>query len=316
MNIRLQSILGFVIWLIWLFLNWPIDPFQLTYVSALILAAPLWLLPIAWQLTSVSQKLIHACLPAATLLSTAFLLEQGWVAAMLSVPWLVLTMVAAFQKWRFRKRRIFRKPADLCHLVAYLYLPVGAIWAVADRLGFQPMGFSPAIVLLTVAHFHYAGFMLPLLSGWAVGNLQGSWLRLSAYGVALGVPLTAIGITAAQFDMPAVFELIPATIMALSGMLTAWAHWILFRTYPQAKGRYYWLFAGTALFGGMLLALLYGWRSVFPISFLSIPWMHAIHGSLNAAGFALPALLGWHLHLNHSPSRRKKRVVARRMELS
>ena len=43
----------------------------------------------------------------------------------------------------------------------------------------------------------------------------------------------------------------------------------------------------------MLLAALYGLRFYLPVAWLDIPWMRALHGSANALGFALPALLGW-----------------------
>lgn len=34
-------------------------------------------------------------------------------------------------------------------------------------------------------------------------------------------------------------------------------------------------------------------RHVYLIPALSIPWMYAVHGTLNAIGFALPAVFGW-----------------------
>ncbi|GJM34853.1 MAG: hypothetical protein DHS20C18_38540 [Saprospiraceae bacterium] len=43
----------------------------------------------------------------------------------------------------------------------------------------------------------------------------------------------------------------------------------------------------------MILAMGYGWRHYFPISFLDIPWMYAVHGTLNSIGFAATGLVGW-----------------------
>ena len=57
-----------------------------------------------------------------------------------------------------------------------------------------------------------------------------------------------------------------------------------------------WLLCGLALMGGMLLALGYGWRTVVFIPQLTIPWMYAVHGTLNAIGFALPGILAWWLY--------------------
>ena len=44
-----------------------------------------------------------------------------------------------------------------------MMLPVGGAWMAADWLAIQPMGFDSLIVRLTAAHFHFAGFVLPLV---------------------------------------------------------------------------------------------------------------------------------------------------------
>ncbi len=43
----------------------------------------------------------------------------------------------------------------------------------------------------------------------------------------------------------------------------------------------------------MLLALDWAAGHVFPVPHLSVSWMVATHGLLNAVGFALCALLAW-----------------------
>ena len=53
-----------------------------------------------------------------------------------------------------------------------LYLPIGAGWLVLYRLGVRPLGFADVIVLLTGVHFHYTGFVLPIVAG-----MVGRWLR-------------------------------------------------------------------------------------------------------------------------------------------
>jgi hypothetical protein len=43
----------------------------------------------------------------------------------------------------------------------------------------------------------------------------------------------------------------------------------------------------------MFLAALYGSRQLLPLEWLTIPWMRALHGTVNSLGFALSALLAW-----------------------
>ena len=53
--------------------------------------------------------------------------------------------------------------------------------------------FSDAIVQLTAVHFHYAGFALPIVAGYAASYLGRSPLVPAL--VIIGVPATAVGIT-------------------------------------------------------------------------------------------------------------------------
>jgi hypothetical protein len=56
--------------------------------------------------------------------------------------------------------------------------------------------------------------------------------------------------------------------------------------------------SGVCLFGSMVLAGLYGSRTIVSSGLPNeqeIEWMRALHGSANALGFALCGLLGWRL---------------------
>lgn len=285
--------IGFFLWLLLTF-NWlPVSTFSLTYVHILVLAAPLWLIPLAWQLLDVEDWTKFLGVPASISLGIAFLFEPSLISGILTIPWLFLTAVLAWTKlmdWRIDKSRIIH---HLCQLSAYLFLPIGAAWAFADRLGFQPMGFDSTIVLLTVAHFHYAGFLLPTITALALPNVPDQWGRLIGWSVILGIPLVAIGITTTHYNLPIWIEVLSVTVMTFGGFMTGLLY-LLLGWKNKAKGfGILWLLAGLALMIGMVLAFCYGWRSVFIIPILSIPWMYAVHGTLNAVGFALPAVLGW-----------------------
>ena len=285
--------IGFFIWTVFSLISLPTTAFSLNYVQILILAAPLWLIPSLWQLLDTPEWIGYLGVPAGVLLAIGFLIKPSILAALFSIPWLLLTTILAGQKlndWGVAKS--LTSP-HLCHLSAYLFLPIGAAWAFADRLGFQPLDFDATIVLLTAAHFHYAGFILPTIAAFALPKFNQKWNRIIAWAVILGIPLVAIGITGTHLDLPTWIEVLAVTIMVFGGFSTGLLHSGLgWKNLKKGYGKL-WLLAGLALMAGMLLALGYGWRHYYLIPTLTIPWMYAVHGTLNAVGFAVPAILGW-----------------------
>ena len=56
----------------------------------------------------------------------------------------------------------------------------------------------------------------------------------------------------------------------------------------------FWLGASAfSLLVGMMLALLYALRIWLPLPWLHIPWMWAVHGSVQVFGFTVGGLVGW-----------------------
>src|SRR5262249_7945588 len=153
------------------------SPFETAWAILLLLLAPLVLVPLGLQnLVPRFERDMHRSwtiaarlqLPAALLLSAAFLVDRGLVAAALALPWLgVSGLLAGVGLMKLRRSRL-GSLQDFSAVMACIYLSVGSAWAVLDRAGFRPLGFEPVIVLLTAIHFHYAGFVLPLLTGVAV----------------------------------------------------------------------------------------------------------------------------------------------------
>jgi hypothetical protein len=169
---------------------------------------------------------------------------------------------------------------------------------VLSRLGVAPINFDPVIVLLTAMHFHYAGFLLPLMTGLAGRRLRTRLARLAALGVILGMPLTAFGITTSQLGLGHVPEMLAVMITALAGLTAAGLHLQLAarRTRRRLVG-ICWLIAGLSLAFSMVLALMYGSRFYYPMAWLDIPLMRALHGSANGLGFGLIGVVGWYLHI-------------------
>lgn len=277
--------LGLAAWLLFAFIILPTSPFSLHWVYVLLLAAPLWLIPLHFKTIKVHPILQTWAVPMALPLVAAYLIEASWIAGLLALPWLLFCVFAFFKS--------YPNVPNYCAKAAFLYLPIGAAWLFADRMAWQPLGFSSTIVLLTAAHFHYAGFILPMMTAEVLGFYKKKWTILVRWGVILGIPLVAIGITTSQLDWPAPIEVFAVTVMAVSAWCVGLLHLILgWRHRFQAFGGL-WMLCGLALMIGMSLAFLYGWRYYYSISFLSIPWMYAVHGTLNAIGFAIPGILGW-----------------------
>jgi uncharacterized protein (UPF0548 family) len=219
------------------------------------------------------MQVLAYILPAALFGAISLSMETGNWAALLATPWLLLCFATS---WSGR-RAVW--PA----LAGSLYLSVGAAWFWADRMGLNPMGFGDGIVRLTALHFHFAGFALPVLTGILLQIRDRWYVRCAAFGVVVGVPLTAIGITATQFRLGHWPETLAAATMSLSGLFTALVLLgLAFSWRSFALG-----LSGATLLFTMVLALMYGMRAFWPALALGLDGMRAVHGSLNGL-LALP----------------------------
>lgn len=299
-----SALLGAVCWLMTALALRP-SPLHLRWGILLLLLAPLVLVPLAMSRTELVfgvgiearlHRLASALqFPAAPLLAISFAFPEGKWAGMLALPWLATTaLISATGILNAYQARMKQPPEDLSVNAGKAFLVVGGVWVVLSRLGMRPLGFDPVIVLLTGIHFHYAGYLLPLMTGWA-GKLRPTSLsRLASIGVIVGVPMTALGITLTQLKIGAAPELAAALLTAAAGGLTATLHFKLAvdRSFPKAT-RICWAIAAASLSIGVVFAAMYGTRSLLPMAWLEIPLMRAIHGTANGLGFGLFGVLGW-----------------------
>lgn len=239
-----------------------------------------------WRLAAVLQ------LPAALLLLLSYATPAGRLAAALTLPWLAFTALAALVGL-LRLLELGPRPlAELAVDAALVFLPVGGTWLLFSRWGRPLLGFGEPLVLLTAAHFHFAGFALALLTGLAGRALPGRGASAAAAGVVAGVPLVALGIALSPRGFPVV-EWLAAWWLAAAGLLVAGLYLRL------ATGRGPTLLAllpalaGSALAVSSLLAAVYALGSFTGAGWLDIPTMVRFHAVANALGFALPALGFW-----------------------
>ena len=294
-------LVGLAAWLVALVVKRP-SPFEVEWARLLLAFAPLVLVPLGLPIyrgskakgwAKVAWRVVEwATLPAAMLFGFGIVfLEPGALSALLVVPWLLLTACLALLGLQRARGHLRGRLAELCQDLALVFVVVGSGWAMLDRLSIRPLDFDPVIVLLTAIHFHYAGFVLPLVTGILLQDEKSGFARIGGIGALVGIPLVAIGITATKLGWGTSLEVVAAWVLGGSGLIVSW---LLLR---QALGsgsyvRVLWLIAGASLAGSMVLAILYGSRPFLRVAWLDIPHMRALHGTANALGFALCGLVG------------------------
>jgi hypothetical protein len=286
-------------------------PFDGKWTARIVILAACVIVPLGLRIVSLERLGIGidrlgrvartAQLLGGFLLAYALLQPQGWTAALLACPYMAATATVAvwglLRAWQHRRGPL----GDLTIDAGLIYLAVGAFWAVLDRVGLQPLGFDPAIVLLTAMHFHYAGFTLLLLTGLAAQS--GDRLsQLNCVAVVAAVPLVAVGITTTQLGFSPAIECLAAWGMAIGGLLTAVQY---VRMASQSRWpvliRSCWSVVAASLVFSMWLAALYGSRAFLPLPWLDIPWMRALHGTANSVGVGLVGVLGWTMRRKSGP---------------
>lgn len=296
---------GLGIWLLWLLAKLP-HPLDANWGRGILLLAPLVAVPLAMEVLVrtapfSSSKILRSAqnwqLPAAAAFALAFSMENGGLAVLLVLPWVAVLSMLAWVGLQQIIKGAWRNAASFSLSAGLAYLVVAGIWAVLERAGLYPFGFNPEIVFLTIVHFHYAGFLLPVLAGLATRKLDHPIsLQILCFLTVAAVGLLAVGITLTQFGVGTDWELASAWFMALSAAgVAVWHLRMAFLKDIPLNIRLLWVFSAASLLGGMLLAGLYGSRFLAPVAWLDIPMMRALHGSLNAVGFGLCGVLGHYL---------------------
>ena len=286
------------------------------WVHALLMLSVLVLLPLGLRIggkaESPKSRWVEGI--SAHLLGLSFLVSPVDIRAMIAddpelrrivplgflfaLPWLLVRTRSAFCVLIWWVRHGVSGLADFCTRSARVFPAIGAAWLVANRAGWTPWNFDPLIVLLTAAHFHHAGFTLPLMAGLNAKAKPGCWTRLSCVAILLGVPLVAVGITCTHFGVLRFVEPFGVTILVLGALGVAVSQ-IKRGLEPEHRriARVGFLVSGVSLFAAMLLAMSFGLRYLIPQFALTMPQMWMIHGTLNAFGFGLFGILAWRASL-------------------
>lgn len=163
------------------------------------------------------------------------------------------------------------------------------------RLGVQPFDYGETIILLTVVHFHFAGFAAPIIAGMVGRMLAARQSRSSkifpliVVALIAAMPLVAAGITLSPL-LGLIGTLILATGLFLLALLT------LVRALPaitSTAARILLVIAALSSCVAMVLACLYAYSIVSHTLIIRIPTMAMTHGLLNAFGFVTCSLIAW-----------------------
>ncbi len=298
---RTNAAIGLVLWLLLMLVHRP-EPMSFDWPLVLIFLGGWVLVPFSRALMAVDFTAMDSALgkwiaqlqlPTMNCLAMANLAPEGFARSSLVLPWLGLSLLMGWQAWSVLKKESTALARKIS-LFGWLQLPVGAAWLLADYSRYQPLGFDPQIVRLTAAHFHFAGFILPLMAGFLLARNENWVCRMAAVGSAGGVAMVAGGITSTKLGFPLALESILAGSFCCFVLLLS-----LCQLRYALQIRSWWLaLSGASLGLATTFALLYALRFWVPLAWLHIPRMWAIHGSLQVFGFASCGLIGWRLQFS------------------
>jgi YndJ-like protein len=294
---------GALAWLIFLFIRTTDSP-QTELIHKIILFAVFVVVPLALSLVATPDR--HGKHPlfyrsavfaqpfGAFACMVSFLLHPGLVAALLSSLWLAINVLTAlFGISRFLQRGL-HPIEESCIDAGMFYLPVAGVWLVVSRLNIQPFGFGAMIILLTVVHFHFAGFAAPVIVGMTGRVLATRTHPQRLFNILVASIIGAMPLLAAGITFSPLLALVGAILISTGLFLLAILiiGWILPTIGPLSK-RVLLIITSLSSCSAMALACAYAYSIVARTVILDIPTMAMTHGLFNAFGFVTLSLLVW-----------------------
>lgn len=298
---RISAVGGVVAWLL-LLLTTTSDLRETQVIHKVVFFGMLVVVPLGLSLVPLPDeqgpwlyRLAVLIQPVAAVPAIAsFYVNTGPLSASLSAAWFILSaLIALIGLMRLKSRG--RHPIEELSIDAgLLYLPVAAVWLIVYRLGIQPFDYGETIILLTVVHFHFAGFAAPIIAGMS-GRVLATRkhpqlvFRLSVFAIVASMPLVAAGITFSPWLGLIGTLLLSAGLMMLAVLTVGWVIPVV----APLTTRFL-LFAGAlSSCTAMVLACLYAYSLPMKLLIIDIPTMALTHGILNAFGFVACSLLAW-----------------------
>ena len=288
---------GVVVWLITLLLTTS-DSEQTELVHKVVFWAMLVIVPLGLSVIadeSALYKLLMFAQPVAALFTiSSFFVQKGVLSAVLASAWLILNLLVALLGLLRLTKSGFHRLEELSIDAGLLYLPVAGAWLVVYRLGVQPFDYGEMIILLTVVHFHFAGFATPIIAGmcgrvFAHRNHPRKVFGFSVVALVAAMPLVAAGITFSPWIGLVGALLLTAGLLMLAVLTIGWIRPLI--TSPASRALL--LIGAISSCAAMVLACLYAYSLATHALIITIPGMAMTHGLLNAFGFVTCSLLVW-----------------------
>ncbi|MBK8207651.1 MAG: YndJ family transporter [Planctomycetes bacterium] len=241
-------------------------------------------------------------LPAALCLVASFQPEVRGI--WLALPWIAVTgLCGVAGAWRAVARGVRRTDAIAdCGLVLFA---ISGAWAGAAAMEWAVFGFPLLIGLLASVHQLYAGLVLQVVASRIVAWRPGRLPLIAAICVSVGNPLVATGITLSHAGAPVAFEFGFVLFYACAVIVLGWCQLFL-ALWPKSglplAARVLLVLSDLAMGTAMTLAIIFAWGTLRGVPTLTIPEMTPWHGTLNAVGFGLCALVGWNIAAKHRPT--------------
>ena len=229
--------------------------------------------------------------------AVAFLFPQGsWSAALFVTPWMLVTWFLALTGMRWYRTSRGHTHDQWCALVGLLFISIGGTFTMLSRCGYKPLEFSDQIVLLTAVHFHYAGFVLPVIAALILCRTNSPFNACIMVAIVVGIPLVAVGIS----FLPLV-EVVAAVGLGMGGSMLAGLQLFMALTSSHPMRLTLLGISSVSLLTAMVLAIIYAIGEFVEIKWIEIAVMIPTHGLANAIGFSFCGLLGHGL-----PAERKR----------
>jgi hypothetical protein len=300
---RRSAAVGALAWLL-LLLPRTSDSHETELIHKIVFFAMLVIVPLGLSLLTTGEQRISAVLyrmavlaqpVAAGITIASFFFQKGVLSASLSAVWLIVCgVVALLGLSRLTARGLYPLPESSID-AGLLYLPVASGWLIIYRLGVQPFDYGETIILLTVIHFHFAGFAAPIIAG-LTGKLlattnhpPGRAYAFVVFAMVAAMPLVAAGITFSPW-LGLIGTLLLSTSLVILAVFTVGR---VLPAAPSLGSRLLLLIAALSSCIAMVLACLYAYSLTAQILILRIPTMAVTHGLLNAFGFTTCSLLAW-----------------------
>ncbi|MFN0015454.1 MAG: YndJ family transporter [Saprospiraceae bacterium] len=289
MLIRITPILSWVIFVVYAYNDISENRWEL----CLVLFAALSIVPKGMWLIGHERPWWYWVLVAGLYLGFWYYPSEASV--WLAMPY--LCYAAWFALWEISNLVVYKiyKLERWVRAAAYAYWAVGAAWAVLFLADASPFGFSPTIVGLTSAHFHYAGFVLAVLVLCMLEDMRCVFTEILGVGILVGMPIVAAGITFTKLGYSPIYESVFASLFVLLVLgITGHLIYLIFQKRHLRDARKLWVVAAGAMLFSMAMAGTYALRSFWPDhEWTYIPKMITWHGTINATLFSWLILRSW-----------------------